>query len=137
MSDFTKKHQTEIGEKLVAPRMPVYQVLAALTGRQRIASREDDIIKRMQCRATQGLTESHLYDWDYTLYFDKSMGKVLQSLSTAAQQIAPSGYRIMAKLVHYRSRLDQLFANARYYRRSTDIIEGIDKKRIRVDTTTS
>ena len=100
-SDFTKKHQKEIREKLVAPRVPPYKALAAMVGRQRFASRKkDDVMRRMQCRATQGLTESHFHDWDYILYFDKSIGKVLQSLSTAARRSASGGSQTMAKLVH-------------------------------------
>ncbi len=100
-SDFTKKHRREIGERLVAPRVPTFKALAALAKRQRFESREkDEIIKRMQGRATQGLRENHFYDWDFILYFDESIGKILWALSTAAQQSTPRGANSTAKLVY-------------------------------------
>lgn len=46
--------------------------------------------------------ETHFYDWDYILYFDEPMGKVLRALNTAAQQSAPPGVVSTAKLVYLR-----------------------------------
>ena len=98
-SDFTKKNRRTIGEKLVAPRVPTHKALAAMGKRQRFASREkDNVMKRMQKRPTQALTESHFYDWDLILYFDDSFGKVLRALSAAAQQT--TGESPTAMLVH-------------------------------------
>ena len=91
-----------VGDNMFAPKVLEYKVLKALVGRKRFASRErDDDIKHMQGRVTQRLRERHFHDYDFILYFDKSMGEILQILSTIAQRNVPPGAsQSMAQLVY-------------------------------------